>query len=169
MTLTVETGAGIANADSYETLANTRTYATSRGATLSTDDATVETQIRTAFDTLNGYGDRYKGTKHSATQSGQWPRDNARIDGFDLDSDAIPKQLKQAQNELVIAQSNGTDLSPIGDTARILEEQVGPIRTRYSETVGAAAGVAPSIPVVDDLLRPLLRSGALGGFVTVRV
>lgn len=170
MALVVEDGTGLPNADSYKTLVEIREYAVSRGVTLSSDDAVVETQARVAFDHLNGYGDRFKGNKGSATQSGQWPRTGVVIQGFTIPEDELPTQLGQAQCELINVQSEGVDLSPVGDSARVIEEQVGPIRTKFSETRGAAEGQVPTIPAVENLLQALLRTTAFGGsFTTIRV
>jgi hypothetical protein len=169
MTLTVETGTGSATADSYDTLANLRLYASNRGVTLPEDDVVAEVQARIAFGVLNGYGERYKGSKRTAAQAGQWPRSDVVIDGFDFANDAIPVQLMQAQAELMMAQTDGVDLTPAGTSARVIEEQVGPIRTRYSEAFGTPEGTAPRLPAVDALLRPLLDRGGLGGLSTIRV
>lgn len=159
MALTVETGAGVAGADSYISLADARIYATSRGIALSVTDATAEVQLRNAFDYLETLTD-YKGQRVASDQATQWPRSGVFLfPGADeVAIDEIPLSLKYAQVQLAAAVNSGLDLQPTanGDPF-IVRDKVGPIETQYSFTV-STSGV-PIVRAASSLLSPLLNGG----------
>lgn len=160
MTLNVEDGSLVTNADSYISLEAARTYAASRGVSLSSGDATAETQLRKAFDFVESYRDRFKGSKVSSSQMTQWPRVGVYIDNEYIDSVTIPNELKYAQVQIAAAIESGLDVNPTSDgTSFVKREKVGPIETEYSEAV-ATSGV-PIVRRAEALLAPLLKSAGL--------
>ncbi len=169
MTLIVEDGSIVANANSYADLDYIKAYALARGATLSIDDAVIEQQVAIAMDYIEGKRNEYQGIKVDSTQSLQFPRDYLIIDGFDFDSTSIPKELKNALSQLIIEQTNGIDILPTSDEPAIKKETVGPISTEYAVNIGSI--IKPSIPAVDLLLAPLLKNVSTSGFAltTIRV
>lgn len=164
MALTVEDGTGVANADSYITLAEARTYAASRGLTLAVADADAEIQLRKGFDYIEQQ--RFTGVRTDPAQPNQWPRNEVYIEGLLLSNTLVPPAIQKAQVVLAAAVQAGLDLQPNSTGASfVTREKVGAIETEYSERI-ATAGV-PVIRAADALLSPFLsRTGALS---TVRV
>lgn len=160
MALIVEDGTGVANADSYTSVGTARTYALKRGITLSAVDATLEVYLTKALDYLETLADRYKGTKVADTNALQWPRKDVIIDGVNLATNVIPKNLIGAQIMLAVAVQGGLELLPTVDgTPFIIEDTTGPLTTKYSEKI-TVSGV-PIVRSADALLLPLLRGGTV--------
>jgi len=155
MTLLVEDGSNVAGANTYVDLAGVRAYALTRGVTLDPNDAILEPLVHKAMDLLEGFRSRYQGTKTTATQPLQFPRTGLQIDCVDFDANSIPIELINAENQIIMEQHAGIDLSPTKSGAFIIEDTVGPITTKYSDVEGPGVGKAPIMPVVEDLLAPL--------------
>lgn len=156
MALIIETGALIANANSYVTVVEARAYALARGVTLSATDSDVERYLVLAMDYLESLRAKFQGTKVSSTQSLQWPRTDVLIDCIEFPETSIPVELKNAQMQLAMQVSNGVDLMPTRQGAFVKLEKVGPIETQYSEKIGT--GLTPDMTAVDMLIAPLLSS-----------
>lgn len=165
MALIVETGAIVANANSFNTLSELRAYALARGVTLSADDATVEAQSFKAMDYIAAQESRMNGNRVSIDQELCYPRECVTINGFEVASDAVPKTLKSAQCQLVIDVHNGIDLMPSAQGAVVKREKVGPLETEYAVS-GGMTGRAPELTAADNLLAPLY--GAGGFLITER-
>lgn len=163
MALIVEDGTIVENANSYLTLAAIRSYAASRGVTLSAVDATLEAQVLGVMTYLESFRAKYQGVKVSSAQSLQWPRYGVYIDGFAFESNEIPIEIKNAECELVISVHSGVDLMPNVTGNFVTFEKVGPIETRYSEYTSTSG--QPSLPIVDSLLKPLLKQNLGMGLV----
>lgn len=168
MALVIEDGSIVTDANSYVTIDEARAYATARGKTLPVVDADLTALLISAMDYLEAQRARYQGSKVSATQELQFPREGVQIDGIDLEATAIPSILKQAQIRLAIEAAAGVDLMPTRTGAFVKKEEVGPIVTEYSEKVGVS--VEPEITAVEALLAPLFGAVSVGFFLkTVRV
>lgn len=177
ITITVENGTNVAQANSWLSVADARTYALNRGIDLTTGtpDDTVAAWLIRAADWLNGKRDAYKGIKTFPTGTMQWPRTGAYIDPPALwDANSIPPELIAAQAQLVIALKAGIPLdSPvIGGVLPIIREKVDVLETEYATPamLGAMGGVdwaSDSMPAVDALLAPLLDD--VSGFRVYRV
>lgn len=165
MTLIIETGAGVAGANSYVTLAEARTYASARGVTLTDFDDVLERYLILAVDYLEAQRENFKGTKTDATYALQWPRYGVILDGVELASNVIPVELKNAQIQIAMAANEGIDLMPTatGD-AFITAEKVGPLETRYSQRLNTSG--VPIVRKLEAVLEPLLRTTGL--LTTVR-
>jgi hypothetical protein len=165
MALTVETGAGVLNANSYVTLAEARAYASARGVTLTAVDADLEKILVKATDYLESFRDKYKGYKLLGFGYLQWPRSGVVIDGFNLAQTALPVELKNAQAQLAIEISNAVDPLPTfttgTGTSAIKREKVGDLEVEYAVTPDDTQ-TAPIISKVDALLLPLLSFGTSG-------
>lgn len=168
MTIIVEDGSIVANANSYVSLSDARAYATQRGESLPTNDAELEALLIIAKDFLESYRNKYQGNKVSSSQSLQWPRHPVYIDGFLIDNDLIPAELIAAQCQLAIDQNNGIDIEPTKEGGFVIKEKVGPLETDYSERVGTST--TPTLTAVDRLLEPLLKTTGSGlSLFTMRV
>lgn len=168
MPLVIENGSIVADANSYVTVAEARSYATARGKTLPADDTALNALLISAMDYLEAQRARYQGYKVSALQTLQFPRYGVQIDGIDLEATAIPSILKQAQIRLAMEANDGVDLQPTRSGGFVKKEIVGPIETEYSEKVGVS--IEPELTAVEALLAPLFGSSNVGIFLkTVRV
>ena len=158
MSLIIENGSIVPNANSYVTLLEARDFATSRGETLPTDDAVLEALLLKATDYLETKRKDYQASKTDPlNQNLQWPRFEVYIDGSAIPGDFIPKELKQAQIQLAIEQNNGVELLKVVDNSFVKFEKVGPIETEYSEKLSYNGN--SSIPSVETLLEPLYSQG----------
>lgn len=133
MSLIVEDGTIVANANSYISAANFSAYAAARGITLVGDPTTLLTE---AMDYIEGLV--YKGIKRTIGQSLQWPRVDVYIDTYYLQADTLPIQLLNGQCWTAIAIDQGTDLMQ-DLPRRVLSEKVGSIEVHYAP--GAASNV----------------------------
>ena len=171
ITITVEDGSNVANANSFVTIAEARSYAVERGVTLSATDDSLAVMLIKACDYLEAQANRYQGEITNESQALQWPRIDVYISGSKtaFPSNAIPKQLKSAQSSLVVAISEGVDIMPNYSAADfVTEETVGPITTKYADLT--KIGITPTLTNVEALLQPLFGS-TLTGFAlrTTRV
>ena len=160
MTLIVEDGSLVADANTYIDVDYLRAYCDLRGITLPDDDDEVSVFIIKGMDYIETQ--LYKGSQVSINT--QWPRENVELYGFDIDSDVIPKQLKDAQCQASVESNNGVDLMPTTTGKNVIREKVGPIETEYSESNQAGR---PVLAKVNKLLAPLLLHG--GQFRVIRV
>ena len=172
MALIVEDGTGVVGANSFASVATIRALADARGDHLApASDAAVERYAIKAMDMLQGFRARYQGAKTYPTTINplQWPRTGVKIDCEAIGADAVPQQMVDAQCVLTCVQGGGVDICPIGTTAFITEDTIGPITTKFSDKHGGTPGDRPVIPAVDDLLAPLFTACGQGNlFVTVR-
>lgn len=151
MALVTEDGSGMADADSFVSVADADAYLAARGYTLwaTLMEAEKEQAIRRAADHMEqAYGQRWKGERASDTQALSWPRSG--IDG--VESDSTPLVVAQA-NALLAFKAAAGDLSP--DVERVVQsESIGPISTTY------APGSAPwtKFRSVDNMLASLLKA-----------
>lgn len=169
MALTIETGAGVANADSYASVAEARAYASARGVTLSAVDGDVEILLRKACDYLDSLETEYKGSRVESDQALAWPREDVFL--FDSEeafpSTDIPDQLLRAQCQLAV-DAVATDLQPTGTGRETLMERVeGAVEVQYAER--GSGSVTPELNKANAILGPLLKSGGGFGLTTVRV
>jgi len=160
MALTIEDGSEVTGANSYVTVADTRTYADVRGVSLPTDDAEVEVLLIKAMDWIESMRDRFKGLKKTEEQPLQWPRFDVYIDSWYLESDQIPRELRNAQMAAAVELHLGNELlENEADTGPVKSERIGPIQTEYAtreRTVGPKAFAKPYAQ-----LAPLLRHNGM--------
>ncbi|MBA3352279.1 MAG: hypothetical protein H0U23_07630 [Blastocatellia bacterium] len=160
MALIVEDGSGVANANSFNTLAEIRAYATARGATLGTDEA-VEVFAILAMDYLASLEPRLKGRRTLFSQELIFPREFVYYIGYlsypGYPDDEIPPQIKSAQSQLVLEQHAGVPLMPTRVAQpTLIRRKVGPIEREWSP---GGETITPYIPSVDALLFNFLNSG----------
>lgn len=164
MSLIVEDGSIVANANSYVSLQEARDYANARGVTLPAVDSDLEVLLIKAKDYTESKRTQYQGSKVSAIQSLQFPRYGVVVDGFEVEPTSIPIDLKNAQMQLAIELNAGTDIMPTFSGASVTEETVGPITTKYSDK--GASPTSVEMTAVDALLQPLYKKGSSGAFLT---
>jgi hypothetical protein len=153
MALVVEDGTLVSGADSYVTLAEFKAWADKRGVTYGTDSAVTQ-QIYRAMDYIEGLN--FIGEKSDENQALQWPRDQVVIDGYYIDSDEMPNELKVAVYESIKAEIDGDSRMTASDR-RTISEKVGDLQVTYANN----ADVKRSIPAVTRALRKLIRPMAM--------
>lgn len=162
MSIVVETGTGLSNADSYGELADVdaynEAYAYSQ-AWRKLAGAGRERAARQATQFLDlNYGAHFKGTRVSETQSLAWPRTGVTDrDGFAVSSTSIPACLKQAFYELCIRASIAELMPDISaeDGGTLLESEirVGAVFERLVYSGGQAQ--TDQFRRVDAMLKPI--------------
>lgn len=153
MALVVEDGTLVSGADSYVTLAEFKAWADKRGVTYGTDEAVTQ-QIYRAMDYIESLN--FIGEKSDENQALQWPRDQVVIDGYYIDSDEMPSELKVAVYESIKAEIDGDSRMTASDR-RTISEKVGELQVTYANN----ADVKRSIPAVTKALRKLIRPMAM--------
>lgn len=156
MTLIVEDGTGVFGANSYISLSDARSYASSRGLVLPVVDVDCEVGLINALDFIEANRALFKGTKKSASQPLQFPRLGVVIDGNEVADTSIPNELKHAQVVLAANKEAGIDLFPIIEGHDIKSESIGKgaVTTEYFPGTYSA----PRISQVTWLLKPLFKS-----------
>lgn len=154
-TLIVEDGTGIANANTYVSLADAVSYLTMRGYTVPAD-AVLTSQLILAMDYLSLQD--WIGVREFDTQSLDWPRIQQQycrcVESVPV---GIPQNLKNAQCRLTVDIAQIGDLMPTSSGAFVTMEKVDVIETHYSEKINTDA--SPYFPMVDSLLSSLVSSG----------
>lgn len=157
MAIIVEDGSNVENANSYVTEAELSEYATARGITLTTAS---EQLLILSMDYIEAL--EYKGIKTYEEQPLQWPRYNVTVDGYWLDSDEIPKELKAGQMATAIAIDQGN--SPLQTVGRSTKrEKVDVLEVEYMD----GSSINTTDPNITNSLKKLLKGGSNGTSFTV--
>jgi hypothetical protein len=165
MSLVIEDGSLVSDASSYVSVEDVRAYAAARASTVpavgAEGDAAIEAACIVANDYLETFRDEFKGSKVApATQSLQWPRTGATLDGAEIPPDVIPKLLRDAQCQLAIESVNGLDLMPTGDGREVIRKKIDVLETEWRPGSGGAA--QPILTKVRKMLEPLLSGSGFG-------
>lgn len=158
MTLIVEDGTGVANADTFVSAADHVTYCALYGETVTSQQA--EINIRKFIDYMLTL--KYKGTKTYANTINilPFPRENLHIDCELLASDEVPLGIIKALNEGARAIGNGYD--PLGVEERAIKTETFDV---FSTTYMDNSNSIDVNPRVDIFLEPfLLYTGSLVNF-----
>jgi hypothetical protein len=174
MTLVVEDGSGVEDANTFASVEDLEAYATARGLTLPATDAAKEKLLILALDAIETLERTFLGMRTSATQELSWPRTDpcgedgaiTLSNGQVVAADAIPKQLIAAQCQLACDQQD-TAFFQVTDGRLITEETVGPLTTRYADSSGGGgSGGSVHFQKFESIIAILQR---LPVFRTVRV
>jgi hypothetical protein len=166
----VETGSGVANANSYVSVANARVYAEARGVDFPADNDEAATMLIRASDYLEAQECLYQGKRTSSAQSLAWPRVGVVLNCDEVPPNVIPKSLIAAQVQLAMAINAGFDLQPnVSPQDYVTREKVGPIETEYADPT--KVGIMPTFTAANALLAPLFGECAANKFAlrTIRV
>ena len=132
MALVIEDGTGKLDSNSYITVAEYNAFLDARYVSRSAiSEAQAEAYILRAtdyFETL-----KFQGWKHEELQAMQWPRSNIIIDGFSVNSDEIPIEVKLALYELAYAYEQGYGITdPV--SRETISESVGSLSVTYKSS-----------------------------------
>lgn len=165
MALTVENGTGLANAESYISVADANSYHNLRGnttwLTISTQEA--EEALRRATDYMQQvYAGLWYGYKTTDTQALDWPRqDVPKLDtayGNYYLNNVIPQELKNACAELAFRAARGELLADIGQAVK--REKIDALEVEYSEF----SPQSKRYPAIDSLLSKFMAQSSSGIF-----
>ena len=160
MSLICEDGSGKSDSESYISVADASTYHTARGnaawAALATD-ALREAALRRATDYMRqAYRSRWQGYKVNEDQALDWPRYDVEVEGYAVDSDIVPTEVKNACAELAL-RASAAELNP-DLTQGVAREKVGQIEVEYDK----ASPQFTRYRAIDALLSPYLKAGGGG-------
>lgn len=164
MSLTVETGAGIAGADSYNSVADITTYGTENAidttAWAAGTTAQKEAWARQGARVLDGrWGYAYPGDQASSEQGLLWPRSDAcDREGWSISSAEVPQQILDAHAYLAILAATDGPVSDQAASASIAEvEAASGARVKFGSSLGYQ-----QYREVDYILSTLLAAVAKG-------
>jgi hypothetical protein len=160
MSLVVENGSGLSNAESYASVSDSTAYHSALGNTSwAVLSSTLQEQaLRRATIYLVGkYRLRWAGSRMTTAQALDWPRSLVPVADTPYKSyypnNVVPREVVDACCSLAVRAAEGELLSD--QDQRVSSVTVGPI----SQTFEAGSTVATQYPEIDALLRPLLKSG----------
>ena len=157
MALIIEDGSGVADANSYGTVAGLQVYADSRGISLPVVTAELEALLINASDYLLGMEDRWQGYRVEATQALSFPREGVFLYGSLQPSTTIPAALINGQYQIAIDYNSGNML-PTGAGRETIKEKVDVIEVEYAETGQGAFVPIPTKALLT--LKPLFDDSA---------
>lgn len=137
MTLIVEDGSGLPNANSYVSVQESNNYFVNSVQYSAywddLDDEVKEQALITATMYLDSLVDWF-GIKQYPNGSLRWPRTGVvNLDGIPVADDSVPRQVKAATCELAYYQSKADALAP-SDTQGITELTVDVIKLKFDKT-----------------------------------
>jgi len=168
--ITIETGAGLADAESYASVAAADVRCASLGVTdwAALDEAAKEVALRRATLFMATYRTRWAGCRVYQRQALDWPRYNVVVDGFPVPSTVVPADVVKACIDLAVRAASGAELLPDLDTGSnaIKKDKTGPLETEYFQNTTDAR---ERFVAVDALLAPYFgTSGGGNSFKVVR-
>ena len=136
----------------YGTDSGLNSYASARGITLSGTESVLLTLAHDYIESLD-----YIGEKTQETQTDQWPRKDAIVDGEEIDKDTVPQDVIDAEFQTAIAIDQGNRrFATI--TPSIKSETVDTISVEFQD----GAGNRSFDPMINLKLRKYLRGGTVG-------
>lgn len=166
MAFIVETGAGLADANAYLSVADFKSYHDDRGNVYTgSNDTAISQAIVQATDYIERrFGPRFVGVRASDIQALSWPREDAVYpDGREALN--VPKEVGYATAEYAFrALTAPLAPDPAYDTTNGAvierEERAGPIVERYKFGNGGMTSTFRSYPAADSLLAELCFSSS---------
>ena len=166
MAATINATVKDANANSYVTLTEAKTYfetvPDSSTWTNKTDDQKNRALISATrwIDSFVYYGDRC-----DDGQALKFPRNNYQVDGVELACSTIPVNIKYAQYELARALANDSEAMTgnVGTDGNIEEVKLGDIQVKYniqSQGTGSVNNVLDKYPWLQSYLGAYMLGGA---------
>lgn len=160
MSLVVEDGTGLSNAESFISVAAASTRHTALGNAAwaaAANDTVREQALRRATAYMEqAYRRRWLGIRAHEEQALSWPRAvDVLVDDYLLDTDIIPAEVKNACADLAL-RALAEDLSPDLERA-VVREKVGPIETEYDR----ASPQSKRFRAVDAMLAPYLKANGV--------
>jgi len=168
MSLIVETGAGLTNAESYISVADTDAYWADVGNALW--DALTETEKEQALRRATRfmawiYRVKWAGRRTAQAQALDWPRYNVLVEDLPVPSNEVPLTVRQACAELAIRAAAGPLLEDVDTgSSQIKKDKTGPLETEYFE---AHVDPAERFLSIGAMLQPYF--GGAGGSNSIKL
>lgn len=144
MTLAVDSSPLSPTCNSYVSLAGMVTYVANQ-ATSEVNDAWTDLEAQqkamylvNATRTLDGLVE-WIGDQYSSTQKLKWPRSNAQVEGYTLDSTTFPQKVVDATCEMAIWLMQSDGAVAVKQPDAYSEIAVGPIRINYNPQMASSA------------------------------
>lgn len=170
MALIVETGAGVPDADSYNTVEAVQAYWAKRPhdplatAVAGADEDNLEGAAREAAMFLDGvWGAFYRGERRGYVQGRLWPRSYAKDDaGYALPD--LPPEIQAAHCELTARALTARLQQDVDLAARVKSEakKVGPLEKRVEYFDASQPDVRKRFGFVETLMAPVLNGSQPG-------
>lgn len=161
VTIIVEDGSGVPNANSYIDLQYAKDYLEERGHKIPSDEELAPMLIN-AIDFMESLT-RYKGTRTHQDQELQFPRSGLCDDGIEIVGNTIPQDIKRAQAQLVAdTVDSGKPLLSTKSTYALKKRILGPLTQEYATGLGAVIESANPHPRFWALIRGYLRTSTQG-------
>lgn len=156
VTLIVEDGSIVPDANSFVDEDKIVSYAAMRGVTIPNSSDTEKDAVAVlgikAMDFLRFMP--WRGEPVDADQTTPFPRKNM---GFSYPEDKVPPAVVDAQLQLTLLVNAGVELvSNSSGTGFLVKEKIGPIENTYSEKVGISSNGFSILPGIQALLEPWL-------------
>jgi hypothetical protein len=171
VTLIVEDGNAVDDANAYVSVADAVEYAAARGLAFSTSpDVGNEAAIIRATAAIDAtYRGRFPGYKRTGrAQNLEWPRGQAYdVEGLLIDPESVPIEIINATCEMAVRElanpgSMMPDLDRGGNVRRL---KAGSVEIEY----GANASARTEFTLIDGMLTNILTTGSGGGLFGVAV
>ena len=156
ITLIVEDGTVVADANTFINLADARVKIEALGLTLSIDDDTANAQLTQGYYQLvRSYNNRLAGNLISADQTGVMPRSYIYANGFLVASDSIPADFINAQLCYADAINKDADMNATQSEQELASFDLHGV---YGEVYKAnsSARTTPNVPAVTQWLQAYL-------------
>lgn len=154
MAITVEDGTGIADAESYVSVATFQTWATKRGYTLPAGTSDIEALLRKAVDFIERK--TFIGEIEFSDQGLSFPRLITDIYGVAVSTN-VPAKLKTAQMFLALESMNGP-LTAAARANKYSATKIDQIYLKYANDAAKGSGDL-YFPAIDELLSTWLVNG----------
>ena len=164
MALVVETGVGLAAADSFISLEGARAFAAKYGVTLPADDTAAEVALRQGCQYVELQQKCFSGSRLTSTQALSWPRTGAtNAYGAEYADGDMPVQLGYSQVYAAAEYAAGKDVRASDDGLSVASKEVtGAVAVSYFNN--GKTGKAITITKSLDALAPLMVSCSNNGF-----
>jgi hypothetical protein len=165
MSLIIEDGSIVVNADSYQNLSTARQDAASRGLVLASDGLIAEQQLRQAYYYLtNSYESQIQGERVSAEQTGFMPRSNIFAFGFPVADNSIPVAFLKAQVSMAASINDGANVNQADtETQELASFSVDGVYSETYQDKSSSKSVLPKMPAVSQFLYPYTKSALNNG------
>ena len=164
MALVVESGLGLADADSFISLFDARAFAEKYGITLPTNDAAAEVALRQGCQYVELQQKCFSGSRLTSTQALSWPRTGAtNVYGVEYADGDMPVQLGYSQVYAAAEYAAGKDVRASDDGLSVASKEVtGAVAVSYFNN--GKTGKAITITKSLDALAPLMGGCRNNGF-----
>ena len=158
MALIVETGSGVAEADSYLSLVDARALAEKYGITLPADDTEAEVLLRNGYLGLITIEPQLQGYRTHDIQTNIYPRTGVYKNCVAVGADSIPNEVKLSQLYQADAIQSGASTNGVVSGQKLKSFSVDGV---YSETYqdGSSASLNAVVQGVQNQMYPLTKVG----------